>query len=351
MLATAVLLFLAGGLTEASKLCPPHCLCYDSSGLVDCRARGFSHVPRNMPHATWLLNLGDNHLSELRSHSFSGLWSLRILVLSGSGIEVLQPQVFSSLAFLEKLDLSRNELRWLPPDFSHSLSSLRELLLDHNSLEALQFLSLEGLENLEKLDLSYNRIQAVAPGTFRGLSRLRHLYLQGNQLSVLRQGTLAMLQSLEVLLLSQNNISKIETEAFTSLHSLSLLGLEGNQLEHLKFKTFLNLHTPSTHLQLAGNPWDCDCDLHRVFSKILSVRHLHVDDYKNISCHGPLQLAGASLAWVDSQLCVAETATVLVITVTVLVTVIAAIVMAERNRKKNRGKNWTEAEGSDPQDK
>lgn len=89
-----------------------------------------------------------------------------------------------------------------------------------------------------------------------------------------------------------------------------------------------------------GNPWSCDCELHRVFSKILYVRHLHIDDYRNVTCHHPPQLAGASLAWVDSRLCIAETATVLVITVTVLVTVVAALVMAERNRKRNRGKKW-----------
>lgn len=89
-----------------------------------------------------------------------------------------------------------------------------------------------------------------------------------------------------------------------------------------------------------GNPWSCDCELHRVFSKILYVRHLHIDDYHNVTCRDPPQLAGALLAWIDSQLCIAETATVLVITVTVLVTVVAAVVMAERNRKRNRGKKW-----------
>lgn len=89
-----------------------------------------------------------------------------------------------------------------------------------------------------------------------------------------------------------------------------------------------------------GNPWNCDCELHRVFSKILYVRHLHIDDYRNVTCRDPPQLAGASLPRVDSQLCVAETATVLVITVTVMVTVVAAVVMAEKNRKRNPGKKW-----------
>ncbi|XP_058862681.1 slit homolog 1 protein-like [Acipenser ruthenus] len=349
MILIAHIVLLSAALVGASKICPNLCLCYDYSDLVDCRGHGFTHVPRNLPHGTWLLDLGGNNLSKLQSHSFAGLWSLRILVLSDSQIRMLEPHAFSSLGFLEKLDLSHNSLHRLSPGFSESLSSLRELRLGDNNLESLGFQSLEKLENLEKLDLSNNRIHVVEPGTFRTLSRLRHLNLQGNQLEILQDRTLAMLQSLEVLLLGQNNISTIETDAFTSLHSLSLLGLEENQLIHLKFKTYLSLHTLGTHLQLAGNPWVCNCDLHRVFSKISSVRRLHVDDYKNITCAWPSQLAGHPLAWVDTQLCVAETATVLVITGTVLVTVIGAIVMAERNRKKNHSKSWNEEEGSGEQ--
>lgn len=264
---------------------------------------------------------------------------------------VSPPQAFYSLSFLEKLDISRNHISELPADFSQSLSSLRELRLDHNNLEQVVPPSLEYLENLEKLDLSHNHIHVLEPGAFRGMSRLRHLYLQSNWLGMVRDGSFSMLPGLEMLLLGHNNISRIETDAFAPLHSLALLGLEANHLEHLKFKTFLNLHTSGTHLQLAGNPWSCDCDLHRVFSKILSVRHLHVDDYRNVTCREPWQLAGASLAGVDSQLCMAETATVLIITGAVLVTVIAALVTAERNRKLRKTKGWREADAQDLQEK
>ncbi|TWW53952.1 hypothetical protein D4764_0170310 [Takifugu flavidus] len=147
------------------------------------------------------------------------------------------------------------------------------------------------------------------------------LYLHNNRLSVVQQGSLDLLPGLEVLNLS-NNISWIDGEALAPLYSLAILALEG------------------TTCIISTNPWNCDCELHRVFSKILYVRHLHVDDYRNVTCRDPPQLAGSSLSWVDSQLCLAETVTVLVITVTVMVTVVAAVVMAERNRKRNSGKKW-----------
>eukprot|EP00064_Thunnus_orientalis_P006646 superscaffoldBa00000701_g6664 len=332
---------------ECLRLCPHECICYEHAELVDCRARGFEHVPRGLPHGTWLLELGGNNLSEIGTGAFTGLWSLRVLVLTHSQIQEIQPQAFFSLSFLEKLDLSWNQLKSLPVDFSTSLSALRELRLEHNNLCHISGYSLEYLDNMEKLDLSHNQLVSVGPGVFRGLSRLRQLYLHNNRLSVVQQGSLDMLPGLEVLQLNNNNISQIESDALAPLYSLAVLALEGNNLRHLKFKTFISLHTTATHIQLSGNPWSCDCELHRVFSKILHVRHLHIVDYRNVTCQDPPQLAGASLAWVDSQLCIAETATVLVITVTVLVTVVAALVMAERNRKRNHGKKW-ETESQSP---
>uniref|UniRef100_A0A8C0GDJ4 Uncharacterized protein n=1 Tax=Chelonoidis abingdonii TaxID=106734 RepID=A0A8C0GDJ4_CHEAB len=290
-----------------AKPCPHLCVCYESSDFVDCHGRRLAHIPRSIPHSTWLLDLRHNNLTSLEAGSFDTLWSMKILLLAHNSVGQLWPKAFTCLGFLEKIDLSHNLLAQLPPDFSDELASLKELKAAYNRLLAVGYESLQHLESLEKLDLSYNQVASIEKGAFRGLPRLRYLYLQSNRLGI---------------------------------------------LIHLKFKTFLNIQTPSTHLQLAGNPWACDCDLQRVFSKILSVRHLHVEDYANITCASPWQLAGLPLVSVDTQLCVAETATVLVITVTVLVTVIAAIVMAERNRKKSQEKNWNESDGPfDPQEK
>uniref|UniRef100_A0A672K7W6 LRRNT domain-containing protein n=1 Tax=Sinocyclocheilus grahami TaxID=75366 RepID=A0A672K7W6_SINGR len=69
-------------LVGSSKLCPHRCFCYDASELVDCRSRGFAHIPHSIPHGTWLLELSGNKLSELRSTSFTGIWALRALLLS-----------------------------------------------------------------------------------------------------------------------------------------------------------------------------------------------------------------------------------------------------------------------------
>ncbi|XP_067343249.1 reticulon-4 receptor-like 2 isoform X2 [Channa argus] len=338
MLGAALLLPVLLNTALGFKLCPSPCLCYESSDLVECRSRGLVQVPPSVPHGSWLLDMSGNKLSEVHNRSFKGLWSLKILLLSNNSIQTLQPQ------FLEKLDLSFNQLRWLPQDFSESLSSLLDLKVDHNLLQHLDSASLGDFENLRKLDLSYNRIQAMDVRAFNSLSRLSLLNLEGNRLNVLRNGLLSRQQTLEVLLLTHNNISVIEAEALTPLRHLALLGLRGNQLEHIRFKTFQRLHTTSTHLQMSLNPWACDCDLQRVFGKIQRVRHLHVEDYKDIICHTPAQQAGSSLASLDSQLCMAETASVLVITITVMLAVIGTLVKAEHNRKNKQTVSDTESQ-------
>uniref|UniRef100_A0A665W4T5 LRRCT domain-containing protein n=1 Tax=Echeneis naucrates TaxID=173247 RepID=A0A665W4T5_ECHNA len=321
-----------------SKLCPSSCLCYESSDLVDCGSGGLVRVPPGVPHGTWLLDLSGNKLTVIHSRSFLGLWSLKILRMSNNSITTLEPQ------FLEKLDLSFNQLRWLRQDFSQSLSSLLELRLDHNLLEHLGPGSLGDLENLRKLDLSSNQIGAIDVRAFAGLSRLSFLSLEANRLNVLEDGLLSRQQRLEVLLLSHNNISVIQTEALAPLWRLTLLGLRGNQLDHIRFKTFLQLQTTSTELQMSLNPWSCDCELERVFNKIRHVRHLQVGDYSEIICHAPAQQAGSCLAALHGRLCVAETASVLVITITVTLAVIGALVKAEHKQKSKQAASDAESE-------
>uniref|UniRef100_A0A8C4SPD1 LRRCT domain-containing protein n=1 Tax=Erpetoichthys calabaricus TaxID=27687 RepID=A0A8C4SPD1_ERPCA len=173
----------------------------------------------------------------------------------------------------------------------------------------------------EHFDLSRNNLSVIPQQAFTSLmTRLRRLYLQHNNLVVLSNGVFSTLQQLEVLNLEGNQINSIDVE----------------------YKTFLSIHTFGTHILLADNPWQCDCDLQRVFRKLLSVQRLVFDDYVNLTCKEPAVLNGCKLADVNNRLCIGETVTVLIITFTVLVTVVAAIVMAERNRKKRTGKHWSE---------
>ena len=67
-----------------------------------------------------------------------GMGEERSMFVSVKAKEVFlrfSPQAFFSLSFLEKLDLSWNQLTALPVDFSSSLPALKELRLEHNNLQ------------------------------------------------------------------------------------------------------------------------------------------------------------------------------------------------------------------------
>lgn len=254
--------------------------------------------------------LADNAISEVKNASWRGLQSLQIL------------------------DLNDNKIGNLSGSFSVGLDSLTHLYLAHNLLHIVMRYSLQHLHSLELLDLRGNLISKLESGALRSLTQLRRLQLQNNQLRSLRNDDFSVLQRLEFLDLSGNQIQDLPYGVFTPLYSLAFLNLQHNNLRHLRFQTLSGLPSPGTLLLLSFNPWECDCDLQRVFGKLGSLHKIILQDGDNLYCSAPSALRGRPLTSLDTRLCVAETVTVLVITLTVLVTVIGAIVTADRSRKK-----------------
>ncbi|KAF7656188.1 hypothetical protein LDENG_00045370 [Lucifuga dentata] len=334
--------FIMASVSVAARTCHTGCICVSDIRYINCSDGNFSTVLSSFSLSTEYLDLSRNVLTELSPVSFGSLWGLTVLLLQQNNISRVADGAFINLQSLRKLDLSQNQISALGDGFSLGLSSLAELVLAHNRLTVLESRIFQNLDNLAKLDLSANLIQQVQPRALSSMTALRRLYLDRNQLRTLDLDFFSTLRSLEVLRLQKNHISIIDPGIFSSLCNLVLLDLAFNQLSHLHFKTLLSMCSPSVHVVLEGNPWNCDCDLQRVFTKLVSVHRLFLDEYHKLRCSEPAELQGRLMVEVADELCAAETVTVLILTLTVLVTVVAAIVMGEKNKRRSSAKDWTE---------
>uniref|UniRef100_A0A3Q2QH28 LRRNT domain-containing protein n=1 Tax=Fundulus heteroclitus TaxID=8078 RepID=A0A3Q2QH28_FUNHE len=85
--------------TLSSRVCPHHCICYKHADLVDCRDGRFQHVPRGLPHGTWLLDF--NQLVSVGPGVFRGLSRLRQLYLHNNRLTVVEQGSLDMLPGLE----------------------------------------------------------------------------------------------------------------------------------------------------------------------------------------------------------------------------------------------------------
>ncbi|VDD87979.1 unnamed protein product [Enterobius vermicularis] len=210
-----------------TAVCPPMCICTDS--LVDCKDRGLTHIPANLPASTKIYLSSKIHIRKLLRTVFYKISLLRMLLIV----------LFFNIIFGLKVVFRRlggNQITYIPPRiFQH-----HHLLLD--------------------LDLSSNSIAEIAPDAFQGLGSLKSLILYKNNITEIHQNTFRGLKNLTMLLLNSNRLRCVWKETFKDLRNLTLLSLFQNEVRSIAEGTFDNLpHLHTVHL--GKNPLICDCNL------------------------------------------------------------------------------------------
>ncbi|KAL8180764.1 UNVERIFIED_CONTAM: hypothetical protein K2H54_033102 [Gekko kuhli] len=229
------------------------------------------------------LNLSRNpRLTYLHANTFQGLDNLISLDLSHCNLFEIHPFMFSHLPSLEGLDLTANNMRYIPQAF-HSLTSLTRLTLEKNHIEAIGRDSLKAMRALEDLNLRRNRIWTIHYNAFLQLDRLCVLNLGHNRLSDLPNQLFSGLAQLKTIRLEANRFTKINCSfyglrslmklylnnnhivfiaeaAFSPLKELSFLHLNRNNLTHLSSRLFMEL-PKLRYVFLSHNPWECDCGM------------------------------------------------------------------------------------------
>lgn len=151
----------------------------------------------------------------------------------GNKISSLPDEVFANLTALERLDLSRNNIRKL----------------------GLRVFGGTLLRKLTLLDLSNNFIAELHPLALSSLPFLRELRLRRNKLVSLDLRIFAPLRRLELLTIGENRLEEIEPEILETFERLTHLELNNNRLTFLPDLNLQQLR----HITIEGNPWQCLC--------------------------------------------------------------------------------------------
>lgn len=209
------------------------------------------------------LDLSDNRITRLNYNQLNEhMTRLRVLRLSGNGIQRLSADVFRNVDQLNELHLDGNQLRQivsesggaaLVPSISRdhngngdvlfaNLRNLNVLDLSRNLLNDLQRNVFTGLGKLKTLNLSRNRLTIVPFQVFKPLLEIELMDLSGNELRSILENFFIANKRLKVLLLGDNRIDKITKNSFYGLNRLEELQLMGNNLTYIDRNAFDHLN-------------------------------------------------------------------------------------------------------------
>uniref|UniRef100_A0A3P8US28 Slit homolog 3 (Drosophila) n=1 Tax=Cynoglossus semilaevis TaxID=244447 RepID=A0A3P8US28_CYNSE len=165
--------FVCNGEYTPVAVCPASCTC--NNNIVDCRRKGLTDIPANLPESIVEILM---HLSAL-SLSLS-LSAFSLSDLSKNQISDIAADAFSGLRSLTSLVLYGNKITELPKGLFDGLVSLQLLLLNANKINCLRVNTFQDLQNLNLLSLYDNKLQTISKGLFAPLRSIKTLHLAQN---------------------------------------------------------------------------------------------------------------------------------------------------------------------------
>ncbi|GBM92685.1 Leucine-rich repeat neuronal protein 3 [Araneus ventricosus] len=250
-----------------------------------------------------VLEIGHNLIQHINYTAFRATPELQELRIQYNPLFNLPEKLFQFLPLLERLDLQDTGLVMLPSEIFKPTPYLTWLSLSSNAFENVPEEALSRAILLESLDLSYNDFTSLDRGNFRHLTKVSLLYMNHMpRLTRIEKDSLVGMLSLKTFSCSYNpNLVYVDADAFGSENSTisrvkttphDKLFLRQNALRTLQSPLKMESWSSLSFVDLAENPWKCDC-------KLLWMKQLRIETQMNIVCDSPLHLRGRPLSTVD----------------------------------------------------
>uniref|UniRef100_A0A8D3AFN6 Slit homolog 3 (Drosophila) n=1 Tax=Scophthalmus maximus TaxID=52904 RepID=A0A8D3AFN6_SCOMX len=159
-------------------VCPASCSC--NNNIVDCRRKGLTEIPANLPEGIVEIRLEQNLIKSVPAGAFTAYKKLKRIDLSKNQISDIAADAFSGLRSLTSLVLYGNKITELPKGLFDGLVSLQLLLLNANKINCLRVNTFQDLQNLNLLSLYDNKLQTISKGLFAPLRSIKTLHLAQN---------------------------------------------------------------------------------------------------------------------------------------------------------------------------
>ncbi|XP_053324924.1 podocan [Spea bombifrons] len=138
-------------------------------------------VPHGLPKNLEILKLKENEISTIPHDTLAGMTKLKELYLSNNKLKInsIYTGAWAELSSLQLLDLSGNQLSYVPPDLPESLEYL---YLQNNRIVTVSDNAFESTPNIKRIFLRFN---LLTPGTvketaFHGLDKLQVLDIESH---------------------------------------------------------------------------------------------------------------------------------------------------------------------------
>ncbi|KAM4640843.1 podocan isoform 2-T3 [Discoglossus pictus] len=138
-------------------------------------------LPYGLPKNLEILKLKENDISSIPEDTLAGMSKLKELYLSNNKLKInsIYRGAWAELSSLQLLDLSSNQLSYVPADLPETLEYL---YLQHNRIVSITDSAFESTPNIKRIFLRFNQLTvgSVMESAFYGLDKLQVLDIESN---------------------------------------------------------------------------------------------------------------------------------------------------------------------------